>query len=218
MNYRIIDVPQRSEAWHQARLGRLTGSMAYAAVAFKKTKAVEELADRRNLRAQLVRERLTGERGSRGFTSKVMQHGTETEREARAVYEAKFGCRVKVPGFLQCTDVMMGCSLDGAMFDGTRIVKIQELKCPLPATHMEYVRTGEIPEDYRWQIVHNMLVSGAESCDWMSYDPEFWKPLQAKLVRVERDEKAIAEYKTKALAFLDEVDRYVEAFRQMEAA
>lgn len=217
MNYQILDLPQRSEAWHQARLGRLTGSMAYAVVAFTKAKQPEEKADRRNLRTQLVIERMTGRPGKRGFQSKVMQHGTETEREARAVYEAKFGCRVKVPGFLQCTDIMAGCSLDGAQFDGTRIRTIQELKCPLPATHLDYVRTGEIPEDYLWQVIHNLWVSGADACDWMSYDPEFWEPLQAKLVRVERNEKVIADYAAKAIVFLQEVDRECDELRRMVA-
>lgn len=219
MRYEVVTAPQRSDAWLEARRGLLTGSEAYGVVAFKKSaKQPEELADRRNLRIKLVLERLTGRTASRGFVSKVMQQGTETEREARAVYEAVTGRPVVVPGFLRCLDVHAGCSLDGALMHGDRIVGIQEFKCPLDATHLDYIRQGVVPDDYLWQVLHNLWVSGAEWCDWMSYSPAFPTGLQWKIVRVERDPKALLEYEAKALTFLEEVDRECAELRGLAAA
>lgn len=217
MKYEVVNAPQRSDAWFEARRGRLTGSEAYGVVAFKKTKQVEELADRRNLRIKLVLERVTGRLATRGFVSKVMSQGTETEREARAVYEAVTGRPVVVPGFLRCLDIHAGCSLDGALMDGARIVGIQEFKCPLDATHLDTLRLGEVPEDYLWQVTHNLWVSGADWCDWMSYSPAFPDGLQWKTIRVERNEQVISDYAAKANAFLAEVEQECAELRRMVA-
>ena len=55
-NFICIEAAQRSEAWHLARLGRLTGSRAADMLARIKT---GEAAARRDLRTQLVCERVT---------------------------------------------------------------------------------------------------------------------------------------------------------------
>jgi hypothetical protein len=50
-------------------------------------------------------------------------------------------------------------------------------------------------------------VTGAAYIDFLSFDPRFPSHLQTFYVRLDRDEKEIAEYAAKALAFLAEVDR-----------
>ena len=71
---------QRTEEWFAARLGRVTASRIADVVAKTKTGYG---AGRANYMAELVCERLTGQRAE-GFTSKAMQHGTDTEPRARA--------------------------------------------------------------------------------------------------------------------------------------
>ena len=97
-----------------------------------------------------------------------------------------------------------------------RIVKILELKSPEPSAHLSYLRTGDIGAAYRAQVMHSLWITGAESCDWMSYQPDFSEKLRAKRVTIWRDEQAIFEYEGKALAFLAEVDRELAEMADLE--
>ena len=189
-----------------ARLGRLTGSRAADMLSTIKSGA--EAAGRRNLRVQLTLERITGRSHENGYVSPAMQQGADREADAYAFYEALTGRMLARTGFLSADEIMVGCSLDGHVGDFEGIV---ELKAPLAATHLDYLRTGIIPGEYQKQILHGLWVSGARWCDWLSYNPDFPAPLRGRLVRVERDDIAIHEYEKKALAFLAEVDREVEA-------
>ena len=212
MTFTVLDVPQRSEAWHTARLGRLTGSRAADMLAT--LKGGGEAAGRRNLRVQLVLDRLTGVSQENGFVSAAMQAGIDREPEALAQYEALTGQLVTPTGFLEAKGLLAGCSLDGHVGDFEGII---EIKCPLAATHLETLKTGLVPGEYLKQITHNLWVTGAQWCDWLSYHPAFPEPLQSKLVRVVRDEAAILAYDRAARAFLAEVQTELDAIRTMTA-
>jgi hypothetical protein len=210
--FSVIDAPQRSPEWHAARLGRLTSSRAADMLATIKN---GEAAGRRNLRVQLALERLTGRCQESGFVSPAMQIGIEREADAAGLYEALTGRVLTRTGFLAHHSHQVGASLDGHVGDFEGIV---ELKCPLAATHLEYLKTGVIPGEYKKQIIHALWVSGARWCDWLSYHPEFPTGLQAKLVRVDRVDQEIASYALAAALFLSEVDAEVEAVRRLAAA
>lgn len=207
--FTVVDVPQRSEAWFQARLGRLTGSRA-ADVLASVTRG--EAAARRDLRLQLVCERLTGTLQEEPFINGAMQRGIDLEPQARAAYEAQTGHVVQETGFLAHREFAVGCSLDGYIDDFEGIV---ELKCPKSATHLRYLRAGTLPPEYRPQITHNLWVTGAAWCDFLSFDDRFVGSLQTFLVRVEAASLDLAAYERAALAFLVEVDREVAALRTM---
>ena len=202
---KVIHADQRSAEWFTARLGKLTGSRAADMLATIKS---GEAAARRNLRVQLVLERLTGRSQENGFVSPAMQQGIDREADAAALYEGLTGRLLSTSGFLQHDTLAAGCSLDGHVGDYEGII---EIKAPLAATHFEYLRTGLVPDIYRKQIVHGLWISGAWWCDWLSYQPEFPEPIQVKLVRVERNKDEIAAYETKARAFLAEVDQELAA-------
>jgi len=209
MSFTVIDVPQRSPEWHAARLGRITGSRAVDLLATIKS---GEAAARRNYRVELVLERLTGRCQERAFQNQVMADGIAREADAAMLYEALTGRLLRSTGFLRHDELMAGCSLDGDVggFEG-----IVEAKCPIAATHLTYLNTGIIPHEYFKQIIHNLWVSGAAWCDWLSYHPEFPEPLRAKLVRVPRDEAVIHAYETAARVFLAEVDAELEALKAL---
>ncbi len=99
---------------------------------------------------------------------------------------------------------MVGCSLDG---DIDNFAGILELKCPKSATHLDYLKLPieAIPSRHLPQLVHNLWVSGAQWCDFVSYDPRFPEPLQLFCRRLERDEKQIASYALAVALFLNEV-------------
>jgi len=199
----IVDVPQRSPAWHEARLGRLTGSRAAAMLATIKT---GEAAARRSLRVALVLERLTGRSQDGGYQSPAMRDGIAREPDARARYEALTGLLVAETGFLVHETILAGCSLDGHLGTlGTDDAGILELKAPTPAVHLATLDRREVPAEYFPQVLHNLWISGARWCDWLSYSPDFPDRLQAVLIHVERDDQAVAAYASKATAFLEEV-------------
>lgn len=201
------DVDQRSPEWQALRLGRLTASRAGDMAATIKT---GEAAARRNLRVQLVLERLTNRSHDRGYLSGPMQDGIDREPIAIARYMAHSAMVVEPVGFIACDDLMVGCSPDGFVGDG-----FVSIKCPTPAIHLEYMRTGEVPRDYFLQIVHEVWLSGREWCDFVSFQPDFPEPLQLKVVRVVVGASAVQAYAEKALAFLQEVDTEVAAVRTM---
>lgn len=207
--FTVIDTEQRSPEWFAARLGRLTGSRAADMLATIKS---GEAAARRDLRMQLVCERLTQTLQEDGYINPAMQRGIDCEPAAFAAYQALTGNFATRTGFLAHNEFAVGCSLDGHVGD---FAGICEFKCPKSATHLRYLRGGVVPADYLPQITHNLWVSGAQWCDFLSFDDRFPLPLQTFLVRVERDERAIAAYRDKALAFLAEVDAEVQAVRTM---
>lgn len=201
--FTVITAEQRSAEWFTARLGRLTGSRAKDMLSQIKS---GEAAGRRDLRMQLVCERLTKTLQEDGYVNAAMQRGIDCEPLAFRAYEALTGHVADRTGFLAHNALMVGCSLDGHVgeFDG-----ILELKCPKSATHFGYLRTGGVPSEHLAQITHNLWVTGAEWCDFLSFDDRFPPKLQTFLVRVPRDEAAIAAYADKALTFLEEVEREV---------
>lgn len=212
MRLTVVDVAQSSPEWFMARLGKLTGSTAAAMLSAPRDRK-GETAGRRNLRVQLVLERLMGRpMEDAGFKSKAMEQGTEREADAAGVYEALTGVFLTPTGFIAHESLQAGCSLDGHVGDFEGLI---EIKSPIPATHLEYLRNGKVPADYHSQIVHNLWITGAKWCDWMSYQPNFPESLQVKLVRVERNEAEIKSYELMARLFLSEVDAEVEAVAEM---
>ncbi len=210
-DFTVIDAPQRSVAWFQARLGRLTGSRAGDMLA---TIQKGEAAARRDLRTQLVVERLTQTVQEDVFVNAAMQWGIDQEPAAFAAYEARTGLLAVRTGFLSSDDQMTGCSLDGHVgaFEG-----ILECKCPKSATHLRYLKGDSVPSDYLPQIRHNLWVSGAAWCDFLSFDPRFPAHLQTFLMRVWASEVDLPGYEQKARSFLAEVEREVLSLTPINA-
>lgn len=209
-----MDVPQRSADWFKARLGKLTGSRANDMLSRLKDGRTEG-AGRRNLRTQLILERITQKNHESTYQSDAMRQGIEREADAIALYEALAGKIVSRSGFLCHTGLMAGCSLDGYVGDYDGIV---EAKCPIPATHLEYLRTGIVPKEYHDQVLHGLWMTGAQWCDWLSWNPDFPEPLQTKMVRVVRDETQIRAYEHEVKVFLAEIETGVAEVTRMLAA
>lgn len=195
---------QRTDAWQSARCGRLTGSRAGAMLATVKT---GEAAARRDLRTQLVVERLTNTVQDDGFVSKDMQWGTDNESAALAAYEAETGSLLTKVGFISALDVMAGYSPDALVgSDG-----FVEAKCPRSANHLRYLKATQLPTEHLPQIQHGFWLSGANWCDFVSFDPRMPKHLQLVVIRVERAAVDIDGYAKKALTFLEEVEAETQA-------
>lgn len=206
---RIVQCEQRSPEWLKARLGKLTASRASDMTA---TIQKGEAAARKNLRTQLVLERLTGVSQESGFVNQAMQQGVEREPDALLWYEAETGQLVQRTGFIEHDTLAAGASLDGHVGELEGVV---ECKCPIASTHLEFLETGKIPGAYLDQITHQLWITGAAWCDYVSFHPDFPEGLRLKILRVQRDERAIAAYAEKAAAFLAEVDQKVATLRTL---
>lgn len=205
----VHDFPQRSEQWYAVRLGRVTGSCANDMLATIKS---GEAAARRNLRVRLVLERITGKSQENDYVSVDMQNGIDREDDARAFYEAESSNLVQRVGFLQHPTLMTGCSPDGVIGD---YVGLLSLKCPKPATHLDFLETGIIPTEYLRQCCHEMWLSGVQWTDFVSYQPQFPDELRAKVVRIEAKPIDFVAYEGLLTAFLSEVDQKEASVRKL---
>jgi hypothetical protein len=203
---------QGTPEWFAARLGRVTGSRAKDVLATIKS---GEAAARRDYRVELVTERLTGQPQDDGFVSKDMQRGTDLEPEAFAAYEAETGVLVRRTGFIALDHMMIGCSLDG---DVDNLSGLIEIKCPKMATHYRYLMNANTPSEHRAQMLHNVWVTGAAWCDFVSYDPRFPDGLRLVIRRVTFTPEEIAAYADAVSVFLAEVDRDELAARSLMKA
>jgi|SRR6185503_3476207 len=204
---------QGTQEWLQDRAGKATGSRAADILATIKS---GEAAARRDYRLELAIERMTGSPAPQGFISAEMAWGTEQEPFARMAYEEQTGRIVSESGFVYLPDVMAGCSVDG-FIDESGSLGIWEAKCPKSFTHISYLRANKLPSAHEPQVLHNMWVTGADFCDFVSFDPRLSGKLQLFTIRVERNEAAMKEYEEKLLTFLAEVDEEHKQLMRMAA-
>ena len=188
---------QGTSEWHAERLGKVTASRI-ADVMMKPTTAGYQ-----NYKAQLVCERLTGQ-PTEGFTSAAMQHGTETEPQARAFYEMTMGVDVAQVGFIDHPTIgMTGASPDGLVGEDGLV----EIKCPQPPKHIAHLDGANIDRKYLLQMQWQMDCTGRAWCDFVSFSPAFQVDLQMSDERVMRDDKMIGEIREAVTVFLADVDR-----------
>ena len=198
---------QRTDEWFAARIGKATASKIADVMA--KTKSGYS-ASRANYAAQLITERLTG-RPTEGYSNAAMQHGTETEPQARAAYAWESGNSVAECGFFDHPRIAMsGASPDGLIGDEGLL----EIKCPNSATHIATLRGETIDGKYIKQMQWQLACTGRLWCDFASFDPRLPEPMQLFVQRVARDGAMISEMETEVSAFLQEVD---DAVRELES-
>jgi len=190
---------QRTEAWFSARLGKVTASRISDVMA--KTKSGPS-ASRKNYLMQLLCERLTG-RKEEGFTSAAMQRGTDMEPIARSAYEVDKGVMVQECGFVPCPMIeMAGASPDGLVGNDGLV----EFKVPNTATHVDFLRTGQIDSGYQLQMMFQMMCTGRTWCDFVSFDDRLPDQLQYRCVRLMFDESVAVSIHKEVTAFLAELD------------
>jgi len=206
----ILDCEQRTDEWRQLRIGKVTGSRICDVLAEIKK---GEAASRRNYRAEIVVETLTGI-ASEGFISKEMQWGMDTEPFARAAYELQQDVEVTTVGFATHPLIeRFGASPDGLVgTDG-----LVEIKCPNTATHLDYLLNGVAPADYEPQMLAEMACTGRQWCDFVSFDPRLPSHLQLFVRRFHWDEARITEIETKVVKFIEEVDEVLRRLEDVQA-
>jgi putative phage-type endonuclease len=159
----LHNIDQHSEAWHEVRLGRVTGTR------FKNLMSKETTDSYKDLITDLACEIIT-RRAEETYSNAIMENGIETEPEARKEYETTLGTEVKQIGFITPDEDnkyhnWIGVSPDGLTFDNGMI----EIKCPKMKTHFEYIEANKLPSEYRYQVQGQLFVTGFSYCDFISY-------------------------------------------------
>lgn len=200
---------QRTDDWYEARLGKVTASRVSDVVARTKTGYA---ASRENYMAQLVVERMT-QKVAPSFSSASMQWGTDTEPLARAAYEAEMQVMVDEVGFIDHPEIpMAGASPDGLVGPSGLV----EIKCPNTATHIDTLLNQTVPKQYHDQMMWQMICTGREWCDFVSYDPRMPDHLQLFVKRVPFDAAYADTLNKEVSKFLGEVDATIEKLNNLK--
>jgi putative phage-type endonuclease len=191
------------EAWVQARLGKVTASRVSDVLAMTKKGPSER---RQHYMAELIAERLTG-MPKEPFLNSAMLWGVETEYAARRAYENHSGESVEIVWFIDHPTIpMSGASPDGYVGDKGLL----EIKCPLSQTLVEMHMAGEVPDKYVLQMQWQMACTGRRWCDFVGFDSRIKGPASLFVRRVDRDDAMIDEMEASVMAFLAEIDTWMD--------
>ena len=194
---KILEHEQRSPEWYKARCGIPTASSFDMII----TTTGKQSASRKKYLYQLAGERLGGI-VDETYQSFAMQQGVLKEEEARKLYEIATGQDVTPVGFCLSDCGKYGCSPDGLV----GVMGGYEVKCPLIHTHIGYLLENDVPTDYYTQVQGQLLVTGREWVDFMSYFPGL-KPL---IVRETPDDVFQRLLKTELDLFCEDLEKLVK--------
>jgi len=206
------NIEQNTDEWLDMRVGLITSS-GVGKIMANMGKDFGDPAKRYAI--QLARERITGTRSTSGriYTSD-MKRGDEMEPIARNKYEEYYlehhgdFIEARPGGFFKLG--ILGDSPDSIIGNPPEDVEgVLEIKCPGDEEHYKAV-TGKLkygyPPQYRHQINHHLLCTGAKWCDFVSYNPDFGPELELYVYRVVPDERQMQDMKDRIAAFV----RYVK--------
>ncbi|MEQ1726759.1 MAG: YqaJ viral recombinase family protein [Vicinamibacterales bacterium] len=209
-SYTEVDVAQKSPEWFAARCGRVTSSKAHLIFQKGRKKAgggYEESVTRRDYIIDLACERLTQQTtDDDSYKGKWVERGVALEPDALRAYEAHAGVMARRVGFFACNDVLAGSSVDAIVGAG-RTAIVVELKVPKPNTHLRYWDdVTELFEEYRYQGLMHLWVTGARRVDIVSYCPQVPEPLRVLVVPFSATPDEFREFDEATHRFLHEID------------
>ena len=139
------------------------------------------------------------------------ERGNEYEPEAVFYYEFTNNRNTEVTGFIWKDErKLVGGSPD-------RLVGLDgglEVKCPAAKAHIGYLRSGELPSEYRAQVYGYLWLTGRKWWDFISFHPEFTKQFECRLTV---DDEAYCEWLEKWEPAIDSFCRKLEIVKGMVA-
>ena len=200
---------QGSESWFKARMGKITASKL--ADLMRKTKYGESTYKTR-LRMELAIERITGKSASDNFMNQAMKNGVEREPDARLLFEAITGKEVALCGSFDHPEVVNTSASPDGLIRGENAVL--ELKCPTHVTHAKNLLSDKMPKNYEYQVQWQIACTESEYAYFASYHPDFPPELRLKYIRVEKDDKLIAEIEKEVREFDAEVEDLITKIKK----
>jgi predicted phage-related endonuclease len=173
-----------------------------------------EAAGRRNYRAQLVVEILTGVAPER-FKSAAMQWGNDTEDLAATTYMLHTGNVVEKCGFFKHNKHRIGVSPDRRIKNLKGCV---EIKCYEIANHIQALRNAEMPAEHKPQVQGEIWATDSDFCDFVSFAPELPENAQLFIQRIYRDDPYIRMLEAELIEFEKEVMEEVQFVKSYNPA
>jgi hypothetical protein len=203
----FVNVKQNTDEWFDLRLGKATSSN-FAKIMANYGKAFGDPAVK--YAQKIALERVTGERDeTESFSNKFMDRGNELEPVAIEKYEEKTFFEVTNGGFFYNEAETIGDSPDGNVGDEGSI----EVKCVIPNTHWQRLKSGGIDSAYKWQIHGHIWLGEREWCDFVSYCPEMPEGKQLYIERVYKDEAIIQQMALRLAEFESAVQENIEILK-----
>lgn len=173
------DIEQRSEAWFEAKKGKMSASNAETI-----------LANGKGLETYIYN--LMAEYYSKGekvhYTNADIERGILLEPEAKIEFEFYTGLEVREVGYVELNDYIL-VSPDGLIGDDGLI----EIKCPNDSVYFKLLLSDNIKPEYIAQMQMQLYVTDRQYCYFVSYNPNFEKSLYIK--KITRDEEMIEKLK-----------------------
>lgn len=189
------NITQGTEAWHQLRKGKITGTTLKALMGTPKA--------RQEALYEVIAERLTV--GVDMDYENAMDRGLRLEPDAIAVFEMESDKKVTRLGYAESDDnELIGYSPDGVISDEEDV----EVKCLNGKNHVKMWLTDEIPDEYGWQVVQAFVVNPKlQTRYFIGYNPDIpAHPLHVIKAHRQDYEGKIQEAQIAQDAFLHEVE------------
>lgn len=191
----IFNCEQGSESWFECRRAIPTASR------FSDVLAKGQGITRRKYLLTLAGEAITGE-VAESYSNAHMERGHAMEADARNLYAFAHDVEPELVGFMRRGRA--GASPDSLIgTDG-----LLEIKSKLPALHLDVLEKNRMPPEHVAQVQGQLLVSGRQFCDFVSY----WPKLPLFCIRIERDETYITTLSQAIADFVGELDTYIERY------
>jgi len=198
----ITTCDQGSEAWLKMRLGKVTASKMSDVLSKGRGTAPSKTAE--TYMMELIAEKLTG-LSKPFFENDAMRWGTETEPQARSMYEINNDfVSVEEVAFVE-RDEFIGISPDGLVGDDGLL----EIKCPNTTTQIKRALSDDYAKDYYTQIQCQLWVTERKWCDFVSFDPRLDCAAGYLQQRVMRDEDFIKDMQVKVYVFVERMNELI---------
>jgi exodeoxyribonuclease (lambda-induced) len=211
---KYITAPQGSDAWLQARVGKITASRCKDARDRNKPAKGETIgkpsAKCTAYAAQVAVERIAGRPVDKLFESWQMREGSEQEPHARHAYDVETGNIVHEVGAIATEDDLFLYSPDGLIGDEGLL----EIKTLLSADRiLRIVGEGDL-SDFMDQCLMGLWLTGRKWIDLVLWCPAL-EPIGRQLTvqRITRVETAIEQLETDLMAFAQMVRRNEQLLR-----
>jgi len=211
----IIEAEQRSEGWHNARLGMFTSSEIYKLMTKPKLKGEVLSEGAKTYILEKVAESLTGIR-EEVPTTKAMQWGIDNEPLAKRHLARLNNWTIEETSFIKIESLNWGGSGDGWVRE---INSALEVKCLNTVNHLKEIRDSEdlktnLPMRF-WQVLSDAYLRECDNAVLAWFDPRINSSLGLFTKQFRIEESDVNELKEKLKYANDEFHNQLEYYSKL---
>lgn len=204
-------IEQQSAEWHQLRCGLVTASRIKDLLS--NGRGGKPSLTRATYQREILAEMLTGETKQFGG-SRATDWGNELEAEAVREYEIQTGEICEVIDFVKHPTLKAGASPDRLIGSNGGA----EIKCPFNSeVHLNTLING-MPAEHMSQVQFNLLCTGRDWWEFISFDPRFPPDLRLYVERVYPDQEWFKSTEKAIRIFFAEIEIMKNKLTKRECA